>query len=273
MIDAHVHFFPDRLLQAIWSWFDQHAWAIHEKMGADKTVERLREAGTDRAVALVYAHKTGMSPDLNRWVGELARREPMVIAGATAHPQDRDVAGILRTARDEHGARVVKQHCHVLNLAPDDPAMFPLYEACIELGLPLVLHSGNGPKLRGYLAPTDEVSGALRTERVLMRFPELHLIVPHLGCMEEAAFFDMLDRYPNLYLDTTMALAPYAPGVAFRDRAGIAKFADRILFGTDTPNIPWPVDTERKALDALELADESKRKILHGTAAKLFGVK
>ncbi|MBI5537957.1 MAG: amidohydrolase family protein [Deltaproteobacteria bacterium] len=272
MIDAHVHLFPDRLYEAVWSWFDDHAWVIHEKLHADQAIDRLEKAGTDRAVALVYAHKPKMSVELNRWIGALASRRPMVVPSATVHPLDRDVAGILRQAREEFGARVVKEHCHVLNMAPDDPRMFPVYEACIALDLPLVLHSGNGPKLQGYHAPTDEVSGAARTEAVLMRYPELRLVVPHLGCMEEDLFFAMLDRHPNLYLDTTMAMVGFSPEVRFPDRHVIAKYPGRILFGTDFPNIPYPVEAERKAIEALDLPSEAMREIMHDAAARLIGL-
>lgn len=270
MIDAHVHLFPDRLYDAVWEWFDQHAWRIHEKVYADAAIEHLEQAGADRAVALVYAHKPAMAPSLNAWVGQLAARRPMVIPGATAHPLDHDVLGILRTARDQWGARVVKQHCHVLNIAPDDPRMFPLYEACIQLNLPLVLHSGNGPKLPGYKAPTDAVSGAARTQPVLQRYPELRLIVPHLGCMEEDAFFSMLDRYPNLFLDTTMAMVGFLPGAEVPDRHTIARYPGRILYGTDYPNIPYALETERQAIDRLGLPQPLLEQVLHGTAERLF---
>jgi hypothetical protein len=270
LIDAHVHLFPDRLYQAVWEWFDNHAWPIHEKLYADAAIDRLEQAGTERALALVYAHKPEMAASLNQWVGQLAARRPMVIAGATVHPLDRDIKGVLRTARDTWGARVVKQHCHVLDIAPDDPRMFAVYEACIELGLPLVLHSGNGPKLRGYKAPTDTVSGAARTERVLQRYPELRLIVPHLGCMEEDAFFGMLDRHPNLYLDTTMAMTAFLPGSEVPERRVLAKYPGRILFGTDFPQIPHPVETERKAIEALDLREEVLFELMHGAAQRLF---
>ncbi len=272
MIDAHVHLFPDRLYEAIWKWFDEHAWKIREKTYADATVDRLEAAGVERAVALPYAHRPGMSEELNAWLGALARRRPIVVAGATVHPGDPDPVGTLRRARDVHGARVVKQHCHVLGMAADDPAMFPLYEACIELGLPLVLHAGDGPKLPGYPAPTDRVSGARRVEPVLARYPELRLVVPHLGASEEATFFALLDRYPNLYLDTTMAMVPFAPEAVIGDRSAIARGPGRILFGTDFPHIPHPLETERKAVEALHLPAAVEAEVMHGAAAKLFGL-
>jgi predicted TIM-barrel fold metal-dependent hydrolase len=271
VIDAHVHLFPDRLFDAIWRWFDEHAWTIAHKVHADDVVDRLEQTGADRAVGLLYAHQPGMAEALNAWIGAFARRRTMVIPCATVHPRDEDVLGVLRRGRDVHGAKLVKQHCHVLGIAPDDPVMFPLYEACIELGLPLNLHVGNGPKLPGYKAPSDAVSGAARTEAVLLRYPELRLIVPHLGCMEDDVFLSWLDRFPNLLLDTAMAMVPFLEGMNVGDRARLGDHPDRILFGTDFPNIPYPIETELRALRALKLDENALRAITHDTAARVFG--
>lgn len=272
VIDAHVHLFPDRLFDAIWRWFDAFAWPVAQKLYADQVVDRVEADGASHLVGLLYAHKPGMADELNAWMGALARRRSTVIPCATVHPLDADVSGILRRAVEQHGARLVKQHCHVMHIAPDDPVMFPLYETCVLLDVPLNLHVGNGPKLQGYATPTDDVSGATRTEGVLQRYPELRLIVPHLGCMEEDTFLGWLDRYPNLHLDTAMALVPFLPGIRIGDRSALATSSRRILFGTDFPNIPYPVDTERRALEALGLPPKAHQAISHDNAARLFGV-
>ncbi len=272
MIDAHIHLFPDRMFDAIWKWFDDHAWTVKHKIYADEIIDRLEAMGVTHAVALPYAHKPGMSVELNAWLGDLARRRPMVIPGATAHPRDADIRGILKRAAEVHGARIVKQHCHVLGIAPDDPAMFPIYEACISLGLPLVLHAGNGPRLTGYNSSTDGVSGAAHTVPVLDRYPELRLIVPHLGCMEEEIFFGLLERFPNLYLDTTMVMVASIPELQIGDRSALARFPGRILYGTDFPNIPYEPGTERLAIEALGLDPEVFVEITHNAAARLLGL-
>lgn len=272
MIDAHVHLFPDRLFDAIWKWFDDNAWAIAEKLYADDVIDRLEAAGNDYVVGLLYAHKPGMSDELNAWIGALARRRPCVVPSCTAHPRDADLTSILRRAKEVHGARLVKQHAHVLGIAPDDPAMFPLYEACIRLGLPLNLHVGNGPKLPGYQAPTDRISGAARTRGVLDRYPELRLVVPHLGLMDHDTFLDWLDSYPNLYLDTAMALVDFLPSMSITGRERIGDHAQRIMFGTDFPNIPYPLRTERDRLLSFGFPSPAQHALMHGTAAALLGL-
>lgn len=272
MVDAHVHLFPDRLFDAIWRWFDANAWTIREKLYADQVVDRLEQAGTDHVVGLLYAHQPGMAEELNAWIGALARRRPSVVPCCTVHPRDRDVASVLRRAKEHHGARLVKQHCHVMGVAPDDPILFPLYEACIKLDLPLNLHVGNGPKLPGYAAPTDRVSGAARTRGVLERYPELRLIVPHLGLMEPETFLDWLDLYPNLYLDTAMAMVDFLPGMRVGGRDRVGSRPGRILFGTDFPNLPYPLETERMRIEGYDFGASALAALLHDAAAELLGL-
>jgi predicted TIM-barrel fold metal-dependent hydrolase len=272
MIDAHVHLFPDKLYDAVWRWFDAAGWVIRDKLYADAAVDRLESSGVTRAVALPYVHRPGLARELNAFTGALARRRSLVVAGGTAHPLDIDVGAILREAKEVHGARVVKQHCHVLAIAPDDPRMFPLYEACIELALPLVLHAGDGPALPGYPAPPRSVSGAARVEAVLVRYPELRLVVPHLGATEVPEFTTLLERHAGLYLDTAMAMAAFAPGVVVGDRSLLARFPGRILFGTDFPHIPHPPEREREIVEGLGLDPATLHEVLHGAAARLLGL-
>ncbi len=272
MIDAHVHLFPDRLFDAIWKWFDDNAWTIADKLYADQVVDRLQAGGADYVVGLLYAHRPGMAEELNAWIGALARRRPEVVACCTAHPRDADILSVLRRAKEVHGARLVKQHAHVLAIAPDDPVMFPLYEACIELGLPLNLHAGNGPRLPGYKAPTERISGAAHTRPVLERYPELRLIVPHLGSLEPDTFFDWLERYPNLYLDTALAMVDFMPSTKLGRRDRVGRYPGRILFGTDYPNIPFALGTELQELRGYGFARDVERELLHDTAARLFGL-
>ena len=103
--------------------------------------------------------------------------------------------------------------------------------------------------------------------RALDRHPEAIVVVPHLGFDDTEKFEEMLGEYPNLYLDTTMVIGGYferQPDVEI-----LRRWPERILFGTDFPNIPYEWERELKALRALGLAEEEK--ILAGNALRLFG--
>jgi hypothetical protein len=269
IIDAHVHLFPPRLFEAIWRWFDRHAWKIRYRLHAEQVVEFLLARGVKRLVALHYAHKPGMARDLNRFVAEIARAHPEVIALATVFPGEPDAREVLREAFGPLGLRGVKIHCHVQKLGADDPRLEEVYAACEDAGRPVVIHAGREPSSEAYGLDTRALCAADQIERVVRRHPRLRLVVPHLGADEFEAYGALLDRHEHLWLDTTMAIAGYLqgspPASVFPARAA------RMLYGTDFPNIPYAWDRELKRIAAVGLAPEVLAKLLSGNALGLFG--
>ena len=268
VVDAHVHLFPPALFAALHRWFDTHAWPIRYRMESEQLVDHLLKKGVKQIVALHYAHKAGMAQSLNEYVLGIAKRRVEVIPLATVFPGEPGAAEILRSAFGE-GARGVKIHCHVQKIAPDDERLDEVYREATRARLPVVIHAGREPSSDAYGIDCDALCAAARVENVLRRHPELTLIVPHLGADEFAEYDAMLDRHPNLHLDTTMVIAGYLPVAPAADM--LLRRADRILYGTDFPNIPYACDREIKALAAMQLPREKLAAIAGGNARRLFG--
>jgi predicted TIM-barrel fold metal-dependent hydrolase len=267
VVDAHVHLFPDRVFEAIWRWFEKYGWAIRYKLRTPEVVSFLLSRGVSRVVALHYAHKPGMARFLNSYVAEVARNEPRVVGLATVFPGEEGAADILAEAFAA-GLKGVKLHCHVQCFAPDAPALHEVYAACAKAGRPLVMHAGREPASPHYACDVHALCSVERVERVLKDYPTLQLCVPHLGADEFDAYERLLERYDNLWLDTTMAVANYFP-IPLPVRLLHVR-PERILYGTDFPNIPYAWDRELKQLLALKLGDEVEAGILGGNALGLF---
>jgi predicted TIM-barrel fold metal-dependent hydrolase len=267
VVDAHVHLFPDGVFEAVWRWFDQYGWPIRYKLHTPQVVSFLLSRGVHRVVALHYAHKPGMARFLNSYVAEVARAEPRVLGLATVLPGEEGAADILAEAFAA-GLKGVKLHCHVQCFAPDAPALHEVYAACARAGRPLVMHAGREPASPQYKCDVHALCSAERVERVLKDHPGLELCVPHLGADEFDAYERLLERYDNLWLDTTMAVANYFP-MPLPVRLLHVR-PERILYGTDFPNIPYAWDRELKQLLALKLGDEVEAGILGGNALGLF---
>jgi predicted TIM-barrel fold metal-dependent hydrolase len=143
------------------------------------------------------------------------------------------------------------------SIAPvDAPELDPVFERAAQLGLPVLIHAGDpqaffeppGPEnerqeellahpmwsFHGPGYPTwEEVFG--QYERRVARHPRVTFIGAHFGnCPEQPArVAAMLERYPNLVVDTAARL----PEIGRRDAAEMRdiflRYQDRILLGTD----------------------------------------
>lgn len=269
IIDAHAHFFPDALYRAIWKWFENHGWHVAHQIFADEVVTRLKALGVSRFTVLNYAHKAGMSESLNRWTYEFCGRHPEAIAFGAVH-QDDPVGKILNQCFRDYNFKGIKFHTHVAAIPPDHEKLFPLYEKMIEYDRVLILHAGTGPSLKGYETTVADVSGVRRVRKVLEKFPGLKMIIPHLGAEEIDKFFDLMGDFPNLWMDTTMAVAGHFPFKIPWEK--IEQYSDRILYGSDAPNLPYPLDREIKVLQASPLSPEAQERIFYKNATKLFGL-
>ncbi len=87
---------------------------------------------------------------------------------------------------------------------------------------------------------------------------------------ETTAYEALLDKYENLYLDTAMMLS------AFFDDCPPADFVERrwerLVYGTDFPNIPYAWDRDLRAVEAAALTSEQRARVLGGNARHLLGV-
>ncbi len=269
VVDAHVHLFPDRVFEAIWRWFEAYGWPVRYQLKTPAIVEFLLSRGVARIVGLAYSHKPGMARALNAFMAQVAKNESRVTGLATVLPGEPDARGILEEAFDA-GLRGVKLHCHVQAFAPDSPELVEIFEACIARDLPIVMHAGRQPASPRYPRDVAEICSAERIERVLVDHPRLRLSVPHLGADEFGAYERLLERHDNLWLDTTMLLADYFPLVA-PTRLLFAR-PERIMYGTDFPNLPYAWDREIHRLTKLGLSDETLARVLSGTADAFFAL-
>ncbi len=268
VVDAHVHLFPERVFEAVWRWFEEHAWPVRYKLHADAVLDFLASRGVAHVVALAYAHKPGMARSLNAWMAQWVGR-PGVSPLGTVLPGEPEARAVVEEAF-ALGLRGLKLHCHVQRFAPDDPAVAEIYEACAQAGLPLVMHAGREPTSPAYACDPHDLCDVDRVEGVLRDHPRLKLCVPHLGADEFAAYAALLERHDHLWLDTTMALAGFFPRAPADVKVLLAGHSERLMYGTDFPNLPFAWDRELKRIVALDLPAPALANVLGATALGLF---
>ncbi len=151
------------------------------------------------------------------------------------------------TTSDNNGERI----------RTDDPRIGPVWDLCGELGIPVLIHTGEPAE---FWAPIDE-----KNERLLemIQFPSRHrgdstrypdwetvmqeqwnvfenhpnttFINAHLGWMgnDLERLGKHLDKYPNVYTEIAAVIAELGRQPRFA-REFFIKYQDRILFGKDT---------------------------------------
>jgi predicted TIM-barrel fold metal-dependent hydrolase len=270
VVDAHVHVFPDNIFSAIWSWFDENAWPIRYRMTTSGVLEYLLSRGVSRVVALQYAHKPGISRWLNEYMVEKCREFPEKVSGlATVFPGEADAGQILKEAFD-NGLKGVKLHAHVQCFDMDSEAMGLIFDLCQAERKPMVMHVSREPKSTAYRCDPYQLCGAEKLERVLRNFPGLKICVPHLGFDEFSAYQKLIEQYDRLWLDTTMIMADYFP---LKDPVNLRDFrAERIMYGSDFPNLPYAWDRELKRFKVSGLPPDALEWILGKSAADFFNL-
>ncbi|MEU9026027.1 amidohydrolase family protein [Streptomyces sp. NPDC048383] len=270
LVDVHTHFMPERVLDKVWEYFDAAgpltgvAWPITYRHEEERRIALLREFGVRAFTAMLYPHKPAMAAWLNSWSVDFAARTPDCLHTATFFPED-GVAGYVTRALDA-GARVFKAHLQVGGYDPNDDRLEPVWGLLAEAGAPLVIHCGSGPVPGKHTGPEP-------IARLLARHPRLPLIVAHMGMPEYVDFLDLADRYPEVRLDTTMAFTDFSAQFGefpAGDLGRLADLGDRILLGTDFPNIPYPYEHQLQALERLGLGDDWLRAVCHDNGARLF---
>lgn len=271
LADIHVHFLPDQVINKVWAYFDQaeehygKPWPIHYRHDSDTRLRIARELGIRAIPALTYPHKEGMAAWLNDWNREFAAEHEDVIHCATLYAEPDSANYVPKALAD--GARLFKIHVQVGGFSPADPVLDPAWSALAEAQVPIVIHAGSEPLPGKYTGPAA-------VAEVLQKFPALRFVIAHMGMPEYDEFADLADNYSGVYLDTTMYVSgffnsPAEVDPAYRER--LRSLQDKIVLGSDFPNIPYPYANQISGLAGLDLGDDWMRSVLWHNGTRLLG--
>ena len=188
----------------------------------------------------------------------------------SGHIQDpNDVTGTVRQMRQEYeefGIRAVGAFPAGVfpQVAIDDPKMYPVYQTCVDLDIPIFCCAGiPGPRLK--FAPQE----VARIDTVMYDFPDLVFVTRH-GCepWEKLAMKLML-KWPNLYYSTSAFAPKHYPEEIIR--YANTRGADKIIYAgyfpmglslerifSDMPHVPfkdevWPKFLSENARRVLKI--------------------
>ena len=194
-----------------------------------------------------------------------AHPDRFIASGAVPDPND--VTGSVRAIRREFEAYGIR----ATSVFPsgtfpqvpiDDPKMYPIYQTCVDLGIPIFVCAGvPGPRLK--FAPQE----VARIDTVMYDFPELVFVTRH-GCEPwEALAVKLMLKWPNLYYSTS-AFAPRHYPQAIISYAN-TRGADKIIYAG---YFPMGLSLERifRDLPGVPFKDEVWPRFLHENARRVL---
>lgn len=236
----------------------------------------LDEAGVDLAVVLPLdcSVAAGCRIVSNEGVAELVADQPRLIGFASVDPNLPGAASSLKSAVQGLGLRGLKLDPSLQMFDIDDEEVaFPVYAACAELGVPMVMHCGLSWSPAGRAARAHP----LQLESVVHAFPELRVVIAHCGFpwVDDALMLAL--THPNVYLDTAIIYSGTPKDSVRRvlsDRIGLdvinRSLDHQLVFGSDHPRVG--IKRMVAAVRSLSLPERIERRIMHENAAELLAL-
>jgi uncharacterized protein len=249
-------------LATVWRWIGQEP--PHE-LPVELTVEAMDAAGVSVSL-LAGWHGPAGSLISNDEVAAIISKYPNRFAGLAAVDLT-DPMGAVREIRrcvTELGFVGVRVVPWLWNLPPNDRRYYPVYVACVELGVPFCTQIGH----TGPLCPSEPGRPIPYLDEVLLDFPELVVIGGHVGFPWTAEVISLATKYPNFYVDTSAYAVHRLPADLVDYLRGRGR--TRVMFGTN-----WPMMSADRALAGLNqlgLDEEATGLYLAGNARRVFNL-
>jgi predicted TIM-barrel fold metal-dependent hydrolase len=132
----------------------------------------------------------------------------------------------------KRGFRGLSLRPFMIGLPADDRHYYPFYAACVELGIPLSIHTS----ANWSTAALNDLGHPRHIEPVARDFPELTIIMSHGGYPWVLEAVLLAWKYPRVYLELAAHRPRYfvVPGTGWEPllRFGQNTVADKVLYGS-----------------------------------------
>lgn len=276
-IDMHVHLPTPEWLDGSMAGYVEAAERYFHSKVARRTVDEVADEYRALDVgALLLAWDaetaTGRPRLANELIAEACAGHPDVFFGFGSVDPLKGDAAVAEVARIRGlGLRGLKLHPSLQGFAPDDERFLPLFAACAEAGLPVLVHTGTsgiGGGTPGGQGIRIDLAHPLRLDPVAAAFPSLTIIAAHTGWPWHLDLIAMALHKTNVVIDISgWAPRHLAPEVV---REMGRRLQRQTVFGSDYPFIS--PDRCLAELAEIDLPAEARQRILVGNAAEILGL-
>ena len=267
--DVWANYWPDTFFSAY-----RPLGEVYDKMG-------IAGQATNIESLLTEAEKTGVekiiisatdvpnAPCTNKDVADaISNYKDILIGCASLNPSNEVGANVSELHRcvevDDFRALKVLPFLH--GLPPNHARYLPLYETCVDLGIPLLVLTGH----QALLVPSD-IGRPTYIDDIALRYPELTIVAGPGGWPWTDELIALAWKHSNLFIHTVIAppamREQYLPSqlLHYITSLGIGK----VMWGTGAPFMNYVAPLE--ALDAIAIDPDARRAFLWDTAARVWG--
>lgn len=247
-VETYDKWRPDRPVRATFSW--------------DDYIEAMRPV--DRAIVFPIAWSPGSKAggvtgtplgldapeplDPNDATAEMVRAYPEKLIGfMSIHPYDPNALNEIERCVLQLGLRGIKLGANYQNFDPLEERALAIYERAQALGLPVLFHQGTSPVRTAPL----RLAHPLIMDQIAIRYPELRIIMAHMGHPWQIDTITVIRKHPHVYADISGLF--YRP---FSFYECLIKCAEwdvlyKLLFASD-----YPISTPAENMTALRSVNQ-----------------
>ena len=201
----------------------------------------------------------------NRWVCGVAAKYPQLVPFINTDPRllrVDEAEAHIRDMVDHQGAKGIKLHPPVQGFHMHDERMRPIFQLCVELGLPVIAHSGPSKGVDQHAEPRAFAE-------TLKAFPELRLVLAHMGGAAWRQMTKIAQKFPNVYFDCSEIIewtgSPNGPTDRQLAQLILKVGSERVMMGSDFP--VYDIDHNVARVMALPLLSASQKEAILGANA------
>jgi hypothetical protein len=281
IIDFHFHPFCK---EATWQDLDQIAeamWGLNPtqkkrlgvmltnlatKYSIDNYINLMDKLHIERAVIVSFNVKTalGISLVTNDDIANFVEKYPEKFIGfAGIDPPAPDALEQLEYSINSLDLKGVKIVPPVQKFDLKDDIYNPIWEKIIDMNIPLWIHGGHQVSTAGSVA---KYGHPMRIDDLAMRYPEMTIIIGHMGTPWFWDTYSVVIRHPHVYVDISAhpELYQYFPWDAYTSY----NIENKVLFASDHPLCHW--NQLIPAVKQLPISESFKKKIFKKNAEKLL---
>lgn len=245
--------------------------AIKKYLLPETLIKQHDEANIYKTV--LYALDGPILSASNEFVSKMCKLYPDKFIGfASVNPLKKDSVKELKHAILDLRLKGLKLHPPLQGFAPNDKRAYPVYKLAEELNIPVVFHIGTTPF--GSLVRLSDANPLL-IDDIAVDFPKLKIMLTHLGTLWTNETIMIVEKNPNVYLDTAAYLYEIKQILTKENIQRIGE--DKLIFGTDYP-MPYGGKIHRvkdfvDCINSLNISKSIKEKIFYKNFEKMIGEK